>query len=115
MKKYSVELTTTAERQLREASHYIYERSPLNAGRWLNGIRDAIRTLETLPTRCGIAPESKFVDAELRNLLFKSHRIIFEVDEPTHSVRILYVRHGNMRPAGEPQRKTGNPKRRRDP
>lgn len=114
MKKYSVEITTTAERQLREAFHYIYERSPLNAGRWLNGIRDAIQTLETLPTRCRIAPESKFVDAELRHHLFKSHRIIFEVHEPTHEVRILYVRHGSMRPAGEPERKTGKLKRRRD-
>ena len=112
MKKYSVEMTTTAERQLREAFHYIYERAPLNAGRWLNSIRDAIETLEFLPSRCGIAPESRFVDAELRHLLFKSHRIIFEVDEATRTVRILYVHHSSMRPVEEPKAKPGTRKRR---
>ena len=107
-------MTATAERQLREAFHYIYQRAPLNAGRWLNGIRDAIETLEAFPTRCGIAPEGKFVDAELRHLLFKSHRIIFEVDEQARKVRILYVRHGSMRPVGEPNDRPGRRNRRRD-
>jgi plasmid stabilization system protein ParE len=105
VKKYKVEMTPTAERQTRDAFKYIHERAPLNAGRWLVGIRDAIKTLEMFPARCGIAPESKYLGVELRQLHFKLHRIIFEIDEPAKTVRILYVRHGSMRAVGEPEDK----------
>ena len=40
-------------------------------------------------------------EAELRQYIFKSHRIIFSVDDKAKIVRILYVRHGSMRAIGE--------------
>lgn len=101
---YAVELTPTAEAELMSAFWYIHERAPLNAARWLKGVYTAIDTLETLPRRCGIAPEAEHLGEELRNLRFKSHRIIFHVDEPRRTVRILYVRHGAQRAIGEPDR-----------
>jgi plasmid stabilization system protein ParE len=99
--KYTVEMTPTAESELHGAFHYIYDRAPLNAVRWLKGIYKAVDSLEELPNRCAIAPESEFLGETLRHYLFKSHRIIFIVDESSHVVRILYVRHGKMRAVGE--------------
>ena len=99
--KYAVELTPTAQAQAWEAFEYIHARSPVNAERWLKGLYKAIDTLELFPARCGIAPESRHLNAELRHLVFKSHRVIFHVDERKKVVRILYVRHGSRRAVGE--------------
>jgi len=98
---YSVEMTPTAERELRSSFQYIHARAPRNAVRWLKGIYDAIGSLEEFPNRCAIAPESQHLGETVRHQLFKSHRIIFFVDEPSHSVKILYIRHAKMRTVGE--------------
>lgn len=99
--KYTVEITPTAEAELWQAFEYIHRRAPLNAARWLKGIHKAIDSLELFPTRCGTAREAKYLHADLRQFIFKSHRIIFAIDEKTKIVRILYVRHGSMRAIGE--------------
>ena len=101
MKKYTVEMTPTAQNELHEAFTYIHDQPPLNAIRWLKGINKAIGSLEDFPTRCGTAPESEHLGEMLRHCIFKSHRIIFFVDEPAQTVRILYIRHGNVRAVGE--------------
>ena len=101
--KYTVAMTPTAASELRSAFLYIHDRAPLNAIRWLKGINKAIDSLADFPTRCGIAPESKYLGETLRHCLFKSHRIIFYVDEQAKIVRILYVLHGKMRAVGEPK------------
>lgn len=100
--KYRVEMTPTAEAELRTAFGFIHRRAPLNATRWLKGIYAAIDTLELFPTRCGIAREAKYLGSDLRQYIFKSHRIIFVVDEQAKIVRILYIRHASMRAVGEP-------------
>jgi plasmid stabilization system protein ParE len=104
--KFTVEMTPTAESELHDAFSYIHVRAPLNAVRWLKNIHKAIDSLEQFPNRCGIAPESEFLGETLRQYLFKSHRIIFFVDEPKQVVRILYIRHGKMRAVGEPDDET---------
>jgi plasmid stabilization system protein ParE len=58
--------------------------------------------LSILPKRCGAAPESQFLAEPLRHYIYKSHRIIFGVEEAEKIVRILYVRHGAMQPLGQP-------------
>lgn len=102
--KYAVEMTPTAEAELRSAFQYIHLQAPLNAARWLKGIYKAIDTLELFPTRCGIAREAQYLNADLRQYIFKSHRIVFIIDEPAKTVRVLYVRHASMRAVGEPDR-----------
>jgi plasmid stabilization system protein ParE len=99
--KYEVEMTPTAQNELYRSFRYIYDRAPINAVRWLKGINKAIDSLENFPSRCGMAPESAYLDEKLRHYIFKSHRIIFVVDEPAKVVRILYIRHGKMRAVGE--------------
>ncbi len=99
--KYAVEMTPTAESELLSAFQYIHERAPLNAQRWLRGIYKAIGSLETFPARCGIAQEAQYLGESIRNHLYKSHRIIFQVDEAAKIVRILYVRHAARRAIGD--------------
>jgi len=96
-------MTPTAHSELQSAFLYIHAQAPLNAVRWLKGINKAIESLQDFPTRCGIAPESAYLGETLRHYIFKSHRVIFFVDEAEKIVRVLYVRHGNMRAVGEPE------------
>jgi plasmid stabilization system protein ParE len=60
-----------------------------------------IDTLETMPERCALARENEYFQDELRQLLFKSHRIIFRVDRAERIVWVLYVRHGRQGAIGE--------------
>lgn len=101
MTQYTVELTPTADAELRAAYRYIRERSPLNAERWLRAIYAAIDSLETFPQRCGMAREADALGEPLRQYIFKSHRIIFYIDEAAKIVRIVYVRHASQRTVGE--------------
>jgi plasmid stabilization system protein ParE len=101
--RYEVLFTPTAQSQALTAAEYIAERSPRNAVKWYKGIEKAIKSLALLPKRCGIAPESHFLGLELRHYIYKSHRIIFRVEDGEKVVRILYVRHGAMEPLGKPR------------
>lgn len=96
---YKVVVTPTAQRHLIEAFKYIAGRSPLNAERWFNRIQDAIASRGLMPKRCPLAPETEYLDVELRHLIHKPYRIIFSIRGRT--VRVLYVRHGARRAIGE--------------
>ena len=54
-----------------------------------------------MPERCGYARERHYLEENLRQLLFKSHRIVFRVDAESASVTVLYLRHGKQRAVGE--------------
>ena len=101
MKKYRVVVTPEAETGIRESFLYIYERSPVNAARWLQGMWKQIDTLERFPERCSYAREQEYLDDELRQLIFKSHRIVFRVEKPRSIVYVLYVRHAGRLAIGE--------------
>ena len=97
---YLVELTLRAERDL----DYLYERisakESMAAARWFNGLEEAIYTLELLPRRCPVAPESKRAKRRLRHLLYGAKRdvcrVIYEIDESRKMVRVLTIRHAAM-------------------
>jgi len=97
---YLVELTLRAERDL----DYLYERisadDSIAAAVWFNGLEAAIHTLERIPRRCPIAPESKKAKRRLRHLLYGAkrdvYRVIYEINEPRKVVRILTIRHTAM-------------------
>ena len=80
----------------------LLERSPLNADRWLQGLYDQIDTLERFPGRCSYAREREYLDDELRQLLYKSHRIVFHIDPATSTVFVVRVMHARRRAVGEP-------------
>ena len=102
MSKYDVVVTPEAEAGVIAAFRYIYDSSPLNASKWLRALHRKISTLERFPRRCPIAREQEYFDQELRQLVFKSHRIIFYIDDASRIVRVLYFVHGRQRAVGGP-------------
>jgi len=100
--KYHVIVTPEAQAEIRESFAYIHERSPLNAARWLQALYGQVDTLERFPERCAFAHEREYLDEDLRQLVFKSHRIVFTVERKEKRVYVLYVRHASRRTVGEP-------------
>ena len=93
--RYEVIVVPTARAELREILAYISDRSPSGAARWLESFERALGFLEQSPLACGLAPESKLLDRDVRQFLFKTrrgltYRALFEVTEDT--VRVLRVR-----------------------
>ena len=102
MKKYTVIVTPEAESGIVAAFDYIRQHSLANARKWLVGLYGRIDSLEQMPGRCGLAREHEYFDAVVRQLVFKSHRIIFRIEETSRIVRVLYLRHASQRTIGEP-------------
>lgn len=101
--RYEVIVTPEAQAGIRESFNYIHERAPLNGARWLQGLYRQIDTLERNPERCSFARERAYLEEDLRQLVFKSHRIVFKVDRARSTVYVLYVRHARRRAIGEPE------------
>ena len=95
---YAVLVTPEAEAGIASAFHYIHVRSPANAEKWLNVLYQRVGTLERMPRRCPSARESRYFGEDLRQLVFKSHRIVFRVEEAVGIVRVLYFRHAKQLP-----------------
>jgi plasmid stabilization system protein ParE len=98
--RYQVIITPAAEADVIESMQYIHARSPLNAARWLRMLYKAIGELGEFHGY-GRAPESDWLDFELRQKVFKSHRIVYSVDEKKRIVHVHFVRHGARRGVGE--------------
>ena len=76
---YAVVILPEAEDDIIDAFLFIQNDSPMNANRWIHGLYEAIGALETFPMRFGLARENDDVPQELRQMIYKSHRIIFEI------------------------------------
>src|SRR4029453_646668 len=63
---YRVELTKNGEAELEELYLWVVERAPNQGATWFNGLERAILSLEQLPKRCRIAPESFDPDQPVR-------------------------------------------------
>ena len=100
--RFHVIVTPEAQTGVRESFLYIHEESPLNAARWLQMLYKKIDTLERMPERCSSAREQEYLEEDLRQLVFKSHRIVFQIDKPQRTVWVLWVRHAKRRAIGEP-------------
>jgi len=98
---YRVIVTTQAQKDIRSEYHYIQKDSPPNAMRWVQDVYDRIATLETMPGRCGAARENAYFDEELKQLIFKSHRLVFWIYEVKKEVYVLFVRHARRQTVGE--------------
>lgn len=103
MKRHKVIVTPEAQADIEGSFRFINEDFPLNAARWLIDLYSQIETLERFPERCPHARESEYYNDELRQLIFKSHRIVFFVDSTNATVYVLHVRHARRRAVGEPE------------
>ena len=93
---YRVIFRVEAQHDAIDAVLYLREHaSPAVARAWHAGLVDAIRSLESLPKRGAPAREHRlFPDHDLRQLIYKSHRIIYTV--VGQDVHVLHIRHGRQ-------------------
>lgn len=93
---YRILYTATARADLASQIAYIAEHSLQAAVRWYDGCLDAIESLRSMAERRPVAPEAEAFDREIRQLLYHSHRILFEIIGDT--VYVLHIRHGARLP-----------------
>ena len=95
---YRVELAKNAEAELEELYLWVVERAPSQGAAWFNGLERAILSLEQLPKRCRVAPESFDPDQPVRVLNYGrkpyGYRVFFIIDETAKVVRVLHIRRG---------------------
>src|SRR5579871_3809985 len=99
---YRIDISPSALLDAEEAYLRAAEQSPSRANTWYNGLFEAIFSLETMPTRCPLAPESEEIGRELRQLLYgkpgRIYRIVFALvyDEATEEevIRVYRIWHG---------------------
>jgi toxin ParE1/3/4 len=95
---FRVDIAKSAERQLEELYLWVVDRAPTQGSAWFNGFERAIHSLEQLPKRCRIAPESFDPDLPVRVLTYGRsphvYRVFFTVEERANIVRVVHVRRG---------------------
>ena len=101
---FRVEVSPEALANLDAIATHIRERGSFeSAERWFNGILDAIRSLDELPSRCPLADESEDLQTEVRLLLYgkrnRRYKIYFAIHHESQTVRVFHVRHWAMKPA----------------
>ena len=103
MKRWSVIVELPAQQDIADAHLWLSERNPEAADKWFDRIYETIGSLEIFPERCPLAPESKYLNREIREILHgrrqHKYRILFIVTE--HKVHVLHVRHGARLALGE--------------
>lgn len=88
---YQIEISERAQLEARSAALWMAQFSEEKATIWYFDLAAAIQSLENMPFRCSLAPESKSFGFEIRHLIFGKYRILFTVEDET--VYILNVRH----------------------
>lgn len=80
---YRIEFSPDAQEDILAAARYIRDvgRSPQNAAGWYEGIYKAIMGLADLPRAHPLAREDAAFEEEVRQLVYKSHRVIYTVGE----------------------------------
>jgi plasmid stabilization system protein ParE len=97
---FAVKVTRTALLDAREYLEYLNGRGNFEESgyRWWSRLFEALDTLQEMPERCTPYPHIIQGKAELRYLLFGSHRIIFSLDSALSQVIVLRIFHAARRP-----------------
>jgi plasmid stabilization system protein ParE len=91
--KYRVEITQTAENDLHEIWGHIAADSMEQATRFVLQIEEKAGTLERMPNRCPLIPESELLGSDYRHLILGDYRLIFRISMST--VFVLRIVHGS--------------------
>lgn len=78
-RSYQVTLLPPALRDMDEIHAYIATSNPLNADRFLLGLRECVHSLERFPKRCRVARESRSAGFEVRAATFGAYRVFFTI------------------------------------
>lgn len=87
-KRFRVEITASAERDLRDLGDYIARDKPRAADKWVREISRQIRSLGSMPLRHELIPEAKELGVDYRHIVLGNYRTIYRVDGP----RVLVLR-----------------------
>ena len=95
MRRWNVIVELPAQQDIAECRLWIAEENMEAADRWFDSIYETIGSLEIFPERCPLAPESQFLNVEIREIFHgrrrHKYRILFTVSEG--EVHILHIRH----------------------
>jgi len=105
---FRIELSPRALQDLDDAYSFIAKDSPSAEKRWLNGIINAIYSLEVMPERCPVFDVPGPIQTLARSLLFgrqqSIYRILFSITGDT--VQVHLVRHGAREPFSDEELRT---------
>lgn len=93
---FEVSLSPRAIADAEHAYLWFKEQNQTFANEWFQGLSDALASLEQLPARCPVAPESQELDREVRQLLYRkskkaTFRILFGISG--EEVFVYRIRH----------------------
>lgn len=90
-KPYHVEVTLTAEKDIREIWEYIQQSHPDRADQFIGELEKQLQTLGSFPQRCPVIAESKWLGVEYRHLLYGDYRTIYRIlDRTVHVLRVIH-------------------------
>src|ERR1700677_619104 len=96
---YRGSLSDTAITDAYAAFERIREAAPLHSEAWLTGLFEAILSLDEIPARCPVIPETGQLGFPARQLLHGKGRgvylSIFDVREKKQQVRVLRICHAS--------------------
>jgi toxin ParE1/3/4 len=78
-RRYRVDVTRTAARDIATIYAHIAHANPLAAATWLDTVERNITSLEQWPRRCPIIPEASDLEVEYRHLINAPYRTIFRI------------------------------------
>jgi toxin ParE1/3/4 len=93
-RRYRVEITRAAERDVVGIYEYIADRSPERAVKWFAEIERQAQTLAPYPKRCPVIPEADDIGPDYRHLLWSHYRTVFRIQSST--VYVVRVIHGSQ-------------------
>ena len=93
--KYQVQIAPSAVEDAIEAWRFIALDSPEAADRWYEQLTDAIDSLSVHPRRFPKAREAAEMEIEIRQLNFKSHRVLFTITGKV--VQVHHIPHAARR------------------
>ncbi len=91
-KKYQVNLTQHAQKDLEQIFYYIADDSINNAANFVFQLEKKIYSLEKFPDRNPFIHENEFFGTDYRHIIYKKYRIVYRIVEK--SVFILRIFHG---------------------
>jgi toxin ParE1/3/4 len=89
---FTIILTPQAIEDLREIVTFIARDNPAKAEEFGNLLCDKTETLGAHPLLGRVVPE--FRRHEIRELIYKSYRIVYRLDESSKAIHILHFWHG---------------------
>jgi plasmid stabilization system protein ParE len=95
---YRVKVGLAAKLDAKEHARFIITKAaPEAATRWLRILQKKVASLQEMPYRFDVIPESTDLEHEYRQFMHFSHRVIYRIDEQKATVYVVRVYHGGRK------------------